>query len=160
MFERAEAFALERCLIANAALSQELSELWILTEARVPLSVIWGMSVDRTPLVAYWGANSSKPGFFSKLLELNKLRCGRDNTDWRARAQILISAVLLSHMRLWRLLAPIEQCVSLVRRESGELLMMIKTQNLSATRGFKGLSNPSRVHARLTRRAFPILGLD
>jgi hypothetical protein len=53
MFERAEAFALERCVIANAALSQELSELWILTEARVPLSVIWGMSVDRTPLVAY-----------------------------------------------------------------------------------------------------------
>jgi hypothetical protein len=53
MFERAEAFALERCVIANAALSQELSELWILTEARVPLSVIWGMSVDRTPLAAY-----------------------------------------------------------------------------------------------------------
>jgi len=53
MFERAEAFALERCVIANAALSQELSELWILTEARVPLSVIWGMSVERIPLVAY-----------------------------------------------------------------------------------------------------------
>src|SRR3984893_18951101 len=42
-----------------------------------------------------------KTRFFSKLLELDKLRCGRDNplaADWAARARIPISAVLLSHI--------------------------------------------------------------
>ena len=46
-----------------------------------------------------------KTRFFSKLLELDKLRCGRDNplaADWRPRARIPISAVLLSHMRASR----------------------------------------------------------
>ena len=46
-----------------------------------------------------------KTRFFSKRLELDKLRCGRDNplaADWRARARIPISAVLLSHMRASR----------------------------------------------------------
>src|ERR1700736_3600335 len=46
-----------------------------------------------------------KTRFFSKLLELDKLRCGRDNplaADWAARARIPISAVLLSHMRASR----------------------------------------------------------
>ena len=38
--------------------------------------------------------------------------------------------------------------------------MVLERKILSSPRGFKGLSNPSRVHARLITRPFPILGLD
>ena len=53
MFERAEAFALERCVIANAAISQELSERWPEFSDQAPtLYAVWGGGV--TPAQAFY----------------------------------------------------------------------------------------------------------
>jgi len=38
--------------------------------------------------------------------------------------------------------------------------MVLERKILSSPRGFKGLSNPSRVHARLIGWSLPVLGMD
>ena len=59
-----------------------------------------------------------------------------------------------------RFFVPIEQRVSFIRRESGDLGVVVERQIVPAPGQFKGARNAGRVPTRLIRRPFPILCRD